>query len=157
MGVKGLNQAFLGAAALHSLRCTSLEAAHTWCTSTQTGVGELELLKVGLKMGSGWWAAWIQAHICQCWSCSVGLAPSRHESSPLCLTPGEAIGFLPTARCSLYGCLQGGEQVLCWFWGMLMLGQFLKCLWKSGVCESRSWQLAPRRSGRLIVFMFFFL
>lgn len=110
VGEEGLHQAFLGAVAARSLRCTSLEAAHTWCTSTQTGVGELELLEVGLKMGSGWWAARIQAHGRWCWSCSIGPAPYRDESSPLCLTPGGAVGFRPTARDGLYGCLGGGSR-----------------------------------------------
>jgi len=50
-----------------------------------------------------------------------------------------------------------GQKVLCWFWGMSMLRQFLKWFWKSGVYESRLWQLAPSGSVGLIAFMFFFL
>ena len=60
-------------------------------------------------MGSRQWAAGIQAHVHQRSSCSSGPAPSGDELSPLCLTLGEAIGFLATAWGSLYGCLRGSR------------------------------------------------
>lgn len=131
---RGLNQAFLAAVALHSLKCKS----YTWSASTQTGVGELELLKAGLKVGSGWWAPIIQAHICQHCSCSIDWLCLGVKCALYVEHQEKSLFFLTMVWSSLYSCLKWLlGYVSAWIVPQMSLEKW--GLWEKDLAASTSW------------------